>query len=373
MARFIAVILALVNYILFETTGQPRCSTTSTVDLAGCECNFLGACDVSGSQNPGLNILNHAPRGLEMYAGVKKFGRNFTFLCEGNTVAILYDCNNRIPLYSATIVKGSQFSAEPGTRPNGRDGTFRESGTGLSRNFQQVANDYLRASRRQILYSSKKVRINLVKDDNWYKAMNPTKKASSNPSPSNEVKVAMHRGHMIASQYGIGNYGRKVQTFVYTNAIPQFGDFNSTPWKTCETKLIQWGQVICLREGLARNVQMFIVVGAIPSTFYGPSKRRFFGSGGFSDFQNDESFRVNVPSWMWTASCCTYEYTKDGRTYYVTKSTALWRENVPGKFPCYRIDVDTLEEKLTPRGETRIDLFPSSNECKNKDNYETLY
>ena len=375
MARFIAIILALVNCIRFETTGQPRCSTASTAGLAGCECNFLGACDFSGSQTPGLKISNHAPQGLGVYAQIENvfFGRNLAFLCEGNTVAILYDCNNRIPLYSATIVKGSQLSAAPGTRPNGKDGTFRGSGTGLSRYFQQEANDYLRASQRQILYRSK-VRIKLVKDNNWYKTMNPTKKASSNPSSSNKFKVTMHRGHMIASQYGIGDYARKVQTFVYTNAIPQFGDFNSAPWKSCETKLIQtWGQDICLREGVARNVQMFIVVGAIPSTFYGPSKTRFFGSDGFSDFQDDTRFRVNVPSWMWTASCCTYEYTKDRRTHYVTKSTAFWRENVPGKFQCHRIDVDTLEEKLTPRGETRINLFPSSNECKNKDNYEILY
>ena len=203
----------------------------------------------------------------------------------------------------------------------------------------------------------------------WYKRKNPRKKASSSPSSSNEFKVAMHRGHMIASQYGIGDYARKVQTFVYTNVVPQFGDFNSVPWKICETKLIQWGQDICLRVGeahMARNVQMFIVVGAIPST-YGPSNTRFFGSGGFSDYQDDSRFPVNVPAEMWTASCCTYEYTKDGRRYsQFTKSTAFWRENVPGQKPCERIDVDTLEEKLTPRGETRINLFPSSNECKKK-------
>ena len=166
MATFIAIILALVNCILFETTGQPSCSNAGTAGLAGCECNFLGACDVHGKQKPGLNISHHAPQGLEVYAGVKniKFGRNLTFLCEGNTVAILYDCNNRIPLYSATVVKGSQLSAAPGTRPNGKDGTFRESGTGLSRYFQQKADDYLGASKRQILYKSRLLK-KLVKGD----------------------------------------------------------------------------------------------------------------------------------------------------------------------------------------------------------------
>ena len=146
MARFIAIILALVNYMLFETTGRPRCSTAGTAGLAGCECNFLGACDVHGKQRPGLNISNHAPQGLEVYARVKNvfFGRNLAFLCEGNTVAILYDCTNRIPLYAATVVNGSQFLEAPGTRPQGKDAIFRQSGTGLRIHFQQKESDYLK-------------------------------------------------------------------------------------------------------------------------------------------------------------------------------------------------------------------------------------
>ena len=168
---------------------------------------------------------------------------------------------------------------------------------------------------------------------------------------------------MIASQYAIGDYEKKVQTFVYTNVVPQFAYFNIVPWRNSETKLIRWGRVICSRKGEARNVQMFIVVGAMPSTS-GPM--RFYGRGGFSELQDNSNFRVNVPSWMWTASCCTYEYTKDGRTYYVTKSTAFWRENNLSKDKCNNIDVDSLEKKL------KVNLFPSSNECKNKNNYVKL-
>ncbi|XP_078379739.1 uncharacterized protein LOC144662729 [Oculina patagonica] len=371
MTRFPAIVFALVNYLLFETTGQPSCSTVGTAGFTGCECNFLGACGIHGRKIPGLNISNHSPKSLELYAHVSnsKFGRNLAFLCEGNTVAILYDCNNRIPLYAATTVSGNQLSAAPGRRPKGTDGKFRNSGTGLKTRFQQEENDYLFALQRQIRYASKR-RKDIV-DNKWYKAKFPRTKSSL----SSKYKVTMHRGHMIASQYGIGNYAKKVQTFVYTNAVPQFGVFNSVPWKTCESKLIRWGQVYCLCEGAAytaRNVQMFIVVGAIPSTFYGPPNTRFFGSGGFSSYQDDSKFRVNVPTMMWTASCCTYEYTKKGRTYTVTKSTAFWGENVPGKFECNKVDVGKLEEMLTPRGKTLINLFPSSNECKSKDNYEVL-
>lgn len=53
-------------------------------------------------------------------------------------------------------------------------------------------------------------------------------------------------------------------------------------------------------NGEARNVQLFIVVGAIPSTVFGPQQTRYFGRGGFSNYQ-DKDFRVNVPEVMWTA------------------------------------------------------------------------
>ena len=56
-----------------------------------------------------------------------------------------------------------------------------------------------------------------LRDKNWYKKLNPT------PTSGDKVKVVMHRGHLIASRYGIGDQEKKKQTFVYTNAVPQFG------------------------------------------------------------------------------------------------------------------------------------------------------
>ena len=124
---------------------------------------------------------------------------------------------------------------------------------------------------------------------------------------------------------------------------------------------------------MVRNVRMFIVVGVILSTFNGPSKTRFFGKGGFSNYQDDSSFRVNVPSEIWTTSCCTFELTRGRRKYFITKNTAFWRENVPGKDVRQKLDVVMLETKLTPRGETRINFFPSANQCSSSANYEPLY
>ena len=112
----------------------------------------------------------------------------------------------------------------------------------------------------------------------------------------------MHRGHMIASQCGRGD-----QSLVYTNGVPQFGPYNSGPWQVYEGKLIVWGKKNCARNGAARNVQMFIVAGAIPSIMFGPSKARSFGTNGFSDYQDREYRRVNVPKRMWDV-CANYQH-----------------------------------------------------------------
>ena len=380
MARFTAIIFVLVNCVSFETAAQDRCSTAGLAGLEGCKCNFFGACDVRGVKKPGLNISDYSPNGLQAFAHVRGFfGQNLAFLCEGEgkDVAILYDCNNRIPLYAATVITGSKLSVRHDKgRPKGAEGKFQPS-TKLGTSFQQKENDYFKAANRELQIHLKRKRkygdmVDKVPDDDWLKSKNA---ALSRSSPK-RFTVAMHRGHLIASMFGIGDFEKKKQTFVYTNAVPQFGDFNSVPWKTCEQRLIKWGRLNCLNEGTkneGRNVQMFIVVGVIPSTINkDPKKWRFFGSGGFSFLQDDENFRVNVPSAMWTAACCTYDYTKDKSSFSATQSTAFWRENKPGKEECKRTDVNALEVMLAKWGDAQVNLFPSSTNCRNSANYVPL-
>ena len=374
MAKFTAIIFVLVNCMPFEAAALDRCSTAGMASLAGCECFFVGACDVRGRKIPGLNISKNSPNGLEAFAHAEE---NLAFLCEGtavNALAILYDCNNRIPLYAATVITGSKLSVKYDRgRPKGGDGKFEHS-TKLNLSFQQKDNDYVRAKNRELqIHNNRKRKYDDM--DDKYPAHDWIKSKNAPLSSPNRYIASMHRGHLIASMYGIGDYEKKKQTFVYTNAIPQFGDFNSVPWRICEQKLITWGRLNCLNEGTTyegRNVQMFIVVGVIPSTINkDPKEWRFFGSSGYSILQ-DKIFRVNVPSAMWTAACCTYDYTKDKRTLSATQSTAFWRENKPGKDDCTRIDVNTLEVILTKSADDQVNLFPSSPECRNYANYVQL-
>ena len=374
MARFTAVIFAFIasTNLLLEVMGQ-ACSTSGIRGgISGCECVFLGACDAHGAQKAGLNISNHLPSGLELF-GYALPGRNLAYLCEGGTVGILYDCNSRIPLYAATVIYGSQLSGpDPGGRPKI---PFRLSKR-LLRNFQQSNKDYLGANKRRVCYRKRSRYTREIVDKKWFlaKRLADKKRFSGVCDGSDTFKVAMHRGHLIASQYGRGDQSKKIATFVYTNAVPQFGDFNSNPWKDCEVKLVNnWGKNYCAIDG-STNVQMFILVGAFPSTESGPSETRYFGRNGFSDYQ-DTKYRVNVPTEMWTAACCTFEYAdRRGTTRTVTKSTAFWRENTPDQItPCHELDVTSLVRRLKEKSrEGNINLFPYSSACNKLTNFIKL-
>ena len=89
--------------------------------------------------------------------------------------------------------------------------------------------------------------------------------------------------------------------------MPQFKDFNSALWNTCERKPIKWGKDNSALQA-TQSVQMFIVVRlAIPLTLFLLSEMRYFGQSGFSAYQDDSEFLGNIPKEMWTAACCTFQ------------------------------------------------------------------
>ena len=371
MARFIGLFfaLALSKHFLFRVTGQHKCSSSSRI--SGCECLFLGACDVHGNLKDNLDLAKHVPLGLEQFGHVNNplAERNLAYLCEGLTVGILYDCNNRIPLYAATVIRGSQFNGKPGNRPNAK---FKLSNSGLDKYFQQSNVDYNKASKRKICYFNRNFGKEVV-DVAWYRAKNSREPSDDDCiGGSSNLETEVHRGHLVASQYGVGNQTLKEATFVYTNAVPQFGDYNYRPWKIAEGALVRWFSNNCLSNG-EQNAQMFIIVGVTPSTMLdAPRTPRYFGKEGFSDYQDDTNYRVNVPADMWTAACCTFMFTKDwGQPWQRgVKSTAFWRENEPGLLPVKPESVLGLELMLSLYTRSKINLFPySAGECSKSANY----
>ena len=336
----------------------------------------MGACDAHGNQKDGLNITKHLPFGLTLFGHVNNplAEPNLVYLCEGRTVGILYDCNNRIPLYAATVIRGSQLSGANGKRPQIR---FKNSRTGLYEQFQQSKEDYKQAShgRRKVCYFKRSLRKEIV-DVAWYGAKNKKKPSNDDciGDPDN-FKTGIDRGHMVPSHYVVGSETLKEATFVYTNAVPQFGDFNSYPWAKAERALVDWGRENCANND-KQNVQIFIVVGVIPSTLLGPSQTRYFGKNGFSDYQDGNKYRVNVPADMWTAACCTFEFLQDGVRKTGVHSTAFWRRNVPGTLPVKRVGVQQLERRLKLKvkeiSQAEIHLFPYFKECSKSTNFISL-
>lgn len=377
MARFIGLLLALAlsEHLLFQVTGSGDYNCSSS-GISGCECLFMGACDAHGKPKDSLNITEHVPFGLTLFGQVDNTlaERNLAYLCEGRTVGILYDCKNRIPIFAATVIRGSQFSGAPGRRPTSQK--FILSKSGVDKYFQQSNKDYDKALQRKICYK-RRGDCRFKVDVDWFirkNSIRPPYKVCIGAG-SKDLNTKMHRGHLVASQYGVGDRTLKKATFVYTNAVPQFWDFNSVSWQSAEGRLVVWGRDNCAKKN-KRNVQMFIVVGAIPSTMLGPSKTRYFGKDGFSDYQDDTNYRVNVPAEMWTAACCIFEFTKDGGKTWErgVRSTAFRRKNAPGTAPVKQVDVESLERRLEVkiRKKSGIYLFPYTKECNKSKNFIPL-
>ena len=319
----------------------------------------MEACDAQGNPNP--NLAKYLPTGVDQLGLAEQGQRDLAYLCEGgDAVGILYDCHNRIPLYAATVIYGAQLLGV--NRGLQRRPGFLKSRQ-ISRRFQQRDEDYKDASKRELCYSSLLGGGNYFVEKEWTKAIGNSF-SNAQPCPRGlSVETSISRGHLIASQYGRNNQTKKIATFIYTNVVPQFATFNSKSWENYETKLITWGTQNCAEVKGATNVRLFIVVGAIPSTVSGPSKQRYFGNKGFSDYK-DHIYPVNVPSHMWTAACCTYSV--KGTLRY--RSTAFWRENNPGNAPCNRENIGDLTRWLSgwiASSTGSFDLFPQTSQCNN--------
>lgn len=339
--------------------------------LQGCECNIMDACDAQG--NPKPNWDEHLPLGVDKFGYVVQGAQNLAYLCEDGTIAILFDGNAKIPLYSAIVMTAQQLLAGAESRPN----NFRKSSK-VDRRYQQKTGDYKKSSKRELCYK-RRGKKNRAVDKKWASSAESVSVKKTVDIPSSvdvcipALTADLHRGHLIASQYGRGDKKRTKAAFTYTNVVPQFGRFNSNPWQQCESRLIKWGQNNCAVNG-AQNVKLFIVVGAIPSTVFGPSEARFSGKEGFSDYQDEVNYPVNVPKELWTAACCTFQYKDDkGNIQTGAKSTGFWRENDPGNSPCNKINIQALNNRLSGMIIGKINLFPLSPQCYNNNNYIPLY
>ena len=84
--------------------------------------------------------------------------------------------------------------------------------------------DYDKALQRKICYKRRSDKLKEMVDVDWYTTNNsirPPYKICIGAG-SKDLNTKMHRGHLVASMYGVGDRSLKKATFVYTNAVPQF-------------------------------------------------------------------------------------------------------------------------------------------------------
>jgi len=364
MGKFTAgvhvLLLVVVGHLSQQVIGQFQCSTTGKNGIDTCVCNIMDACDEHGKAR--ASWTEYLPGNVEQFGDVKGGGRNLAYLCEGGAVAILYDCNSRIPLYAATKITADQLSkTSSGRRSNFRQSELRNQ---LGKMFQQERADY--SNPDELCLETYK---NGFTDDDWWRSSGdsnarPKRARAQTVCPRQSASFnIINKGHLIASQYGRAVPERMKATFTFTNVVPQFERFNQGTWRDSENALIKWGRGFCAVKG-AQHVEMFIIVGAVPSTNFEPPC--YFGKHGFS-VKQDRNYRVNVPRYMWTAACCKYNL--NGTWKY--HSTAFYGENDPRNEPCYPRRVAELFSNWAGQL-NKINLFPQTPQCEDKNNYIRL-
>ena len=342
-------------YSIHFSMIQAQCTGNGL--LNNCACNFINACKYDTSTNL-FDAFRGSRNDLEKFIPNVKFfaasASQVAEICEPGNIGIIYDCKNLIPLAATLVLTADQY----GSLYRRPDLKFKASEQ-IRGDFQQNADDYKDALQHVPCYETSS-KQNFI-EQKWYQALK-SKAPSTQPCPLGIAKSPIHRGHLIAGSYGRGAPDRTEQTFVYTNAVPQFARENSGSWNSFERGLIKWAKNNCMRSPL------HIIVGTIPST-YGTNAPRFFGKAGFSDFAGPSKifferspYRVNVPAFMWTAACC------HSASPLFTKSTAFFAPNRPG----YRLVTGVKLSGLFFWGlrvPTRVDLFPRMPSCNDDKNY----
>ena len=327
--------------------------------LLNCACNFINACKYDAS-NKIFNKFSGSINDLEKFIpNVKSFATptsQVAEICEPGNIGIIYDCKNLIPLASTLVLTADKYGASGYRRPTiNFEGSLQ-----IRDDFQQNDMDYKDTSQRVPCYETLSNQ-NFI-EQKWYRALTNGKVVSNaQPCPPGITKSPIHRGHLIAASYGRGIPDRSEQTFVYTNAVPQFGKQNSGSWRIFERNLLEWAINNCM------GAPLHVIVGTIPST-YGTNDWRFYGEAGFSNFNGPSNiffgkspYRVNVPAFMWTAACC------HSASPLFTKSTAFFAPNEPGRRLVRSVKLSGLF--FVVGVPAAVNLFPGMPSCNDDGNY----
>lgn len=149
-------------------------------------------------------------------------------------------------------------------------------------------------------------------------------------------------------------------TFVYSNAVPQYSQWNRGAWKEYEKAIRHYTQMTC---GCRHRGKMYLMTGTSKSNVRGT----IFGLELETESQRtpydiidseEEKTQIEVPKALWTAGCCVWEsFDKEN-----AQSIAVMGNNTPykGKDETMGITLKNLEELLG----ADVNLFPGVPACR---------
>ena len=166
------------------------------------------------------------------------------------------------------------------------------------------------------------------------------------------ILPCIHKGHLVPAQTYSFSKAHFRSTFTFTNAVPQYGTFNSGQWSQYEKKIRKYAET-CSKQG----ADLYLLTGIserrvkwehqVVKAIVEPLKRM------------PEAPNIVIPNSMWTAGCCV---TTNAFGQVVRGSFAVIGNNDPRKWEIRmsKVTVSRLTELL---GVT--DLFPGNALCSN--------
>ena len=164
---------------------------------------------------------------------------------------------------------------------------------------------------------------------------------------------SIHKGHLVPAETYSFSDGHLRSTFTYTNAVPQYGTFNSGQWAKYEKRIRNYANKKCS----AKQANLYLLTGISKVTIQRGQGNLIKALKPRGQPKRMRKLpKIVIPKSMWTAGCCV-------RGRRVFGSFAVIGNNVPNKEKIEMSEV-TVNQLASIIGD--VDLFPGNDDCSNR-------